>query len=183
MKYLGYYWQGFKNAIACFVGILLGILLCALFDSCASSKHAKTDTVQIDSTRVEVRTETVYVPDTVFINIPPQSAERRTADSTSHLETDYAVSDAKINSDGTLSHSLENKPQDKPVAFQKPVERKDSTVYRDRIKTETVTETVEVERQLSWWEQTRIFGFYAALILIAYTYRKKIFKLIVRVFA
>jgi len=175
MKYFGCFWDGFKNAIACILGFALGILFCALLGSCASSKHAKAELVQIDSTSVEVRVETVYVPDTVYIEIPAQTAERTTTDSTSHLETDYAESDARINPDGTLYHSLANKPQDKPVEFQKPVVTKDSV--RTEIKWRTRTVTKEVERKKTWWEQTKSYGFYVMVLFLLWSYRKEVISL------
>lgn len=54
--------------------------------------------------------------DTLHISLPEQRAERHTADSTSHLETDAAVSDAAIMPDGSLFHTLAQKPTPIPVA-------------------------------------------------------------------
>lgn len=54
--------------------------------------------------------------DTLLVRLPEQRAERHTADSASHLETDAAVSDAAILPDGSLFHSLEQKPKPIPVA-------------------------------------------------------------------
>ena len=54
--------------------------------------------------------------DTLHVSLPEQRAERHTPDSTSHLETDAAVSDAAILPDGSLYHSLSNKPTPIPVA-------------------------------------------------------------------
>lgn len=54
--------------------------------------------------------------DTLHVSFPEQRAERHTPDSTSHLETDAAVSDAAILPDGSLFHSLEQKPTPIPVA-------------------------------------------------------------------
>lgn len=161
-----------------FLFVFLFVFAC--FCSCASHKKAVNETThQQDSVDVKVRIETVYVPDTVFVEIPAQKAERTTADSTSHLENDYAVSDARINEDGTLSHSLETKPQQKPVEFQKPVERRDSTVYRYRnifktkTITKTITKTVEVKRDYTWWDRTRFYLAYTLLICISLWILKK----------
>lgn len=156
-----------------------------LLMGCCPCRHLtkESNTLERDSTKIEVKVETVYVPDTVIVEIPAQTAERTTADSISHLETDYATSDARINPDGSLFHSLANKPQQKPVEFQKPVEQRDSIVYRDRVKTETITETVEVERDLSWWEKTRIYGFYALLLWLLINYRRPLFSLARRIFS
>lgn len=54
--------------------------------------------------------------DTLHVSLPEQRAERHTADSTSHLETDAAISDAAILPDGSLCHSLTTKPTPIPVA-------------------------------------------------------------------
>ena len=156
------------------------LIVCIFFCSCASRKSLVSDNVRQDSVDVNVRTEIIYVPDTIYIEIPAQKAERTTKDSTSHLENDFAKSDARINPDGTLSHSLETKPQQKPVEFQKPVERKDSIVYR--VRKEKVVETVEVERKPSWWEETRKYGFYILLLLTLWRYRKKIWIVITAIF-
>lgn len=54
--------------------------------------------------------------DTLHVRLPEQRVERHTADSISHLETDAAISDAAILPDGSLFHSLEQKPTPIPVA-------------------------------------------------------------------
>lgn len=150
--------------------------------SCRSSKSLITQTQEYkgDSVRVEYREHTVFVPDTVFIEIPAQKAERTTKDSISHLENDYASSDAQVNSDGTLTHTLNSKPQVKPVPKKRPVEYRDSIVYKERINNKNNTVTEYVEHKRSWWEQTQIYGFWAAIIIVAIAYRKKIFQAVVR---
>lgn len=161
------------------VVILLFALL--LLGACSTTRKLSSQaTNERDSIRIEYRERIVSVPDTVFVEIPAQTAERTTLDSTSHLENDYAESDARINPDGTLFHSLDTKPQMKPVPTEKQIEYRDSIVYRDRIKTETVTETKYVERSLSWWERTQIYGFWLALIIIAILCRKSLVSLVKR---
>ena len=116
-------------------------------------------------------------------HLPHETVQSKdSTDSTSHLENDYATSDARINKDGSLYHDLKTKPQDKPVEFDKPVETRDSVIYRtqyiDRV------QTVEVERELSWWQKTQMYGFWVALAAIAVICRKKIFsvlKLLIRI--
>lgn len=146
------------------VGALICATLILMLSSCCCKKViAETNTVLQDSERTEVQIVTVYVPDTVYVDIPDQKAERTTADSVSHLETDYAKSDARINPDGTLSHSLENIPQSKPVEFQKPIEKKDSIVYRYKYRDKEVVK----EKELSKWERTKIdYGGKAIVILL-----------------
>jgi len=164
------------------------VLTAVLLTACASSRKAATSTstdssVQgRDSVRIEYRERTVLVPDTVFIEIPAQTAERTTPDSLSHLENDFAESNARINQDGTLFHDLKTKPQEKAVPTQKEIQYRDSIVYKDRIVKLRVTETktVEVEKKLSWFQKTQIYGFWALLLLLAIIYRKKLFGAIVR---
>lgn len=159
-----------------YVGLVL------LVTSCASHKNLTTEHNTSDSVRVEVRTETVYVPDTVYVEIPAQTAERTTADSTSHLENDYATSDARINPDGTLYHDLRTKPQKKAVEFQKPVERNDSIIYKTKYETLIEKQEVKVERDYTWWDKTRFYIAYALLIWLLINYRKKLFSLARRIF-
>lgn len=153
-----------------------------LIGGCSPGKHlTKTQQQQQDSTRVEVRKEIVYVPDTVYLEIPAQTAERTTRDSTSHLENDYATSNARINPDGSLYHDLNTKPQEIPKEVQTPVERNDSIVYKYKYRTVYETVEVEVERELTWWQRTQMYGFWVALIIIAITCRKGIMTIIKRI--
>lgn len=152
------------------------LLLTFIIGGCASSLRLSENIHQQDSVDVRVETRIEYVPDIVFIEIPAQTSERETADSTSHLENDYATSDARINPDGTLYHDLKTKPQKKPVKFEKPVERKDSTIYKT--KTVTETEIVKVPRDLTWWQKTQIYGFWVILFILVIVYRKKILSFV-----
>lgn len=152
------------------------LLLIFLLGGCASSRRLSESVHQQDSVDVRVETRIEYVPDTVLIEIPAQTAERETADSISHLENDYATSDARINPDGSLFHDLKTKPQKKPVNVERPVEYRDRIVY----KTKTVTETkiVKVPRDLTWWQKTQIYGFWVILFILVIVYRKNILSLI-----
>lgn len=131
------------------------IMALALLTGCRTQKPTQTSppVVPIETTTNTkiIHTETI---DTVFIEIPAQSAERTTLDKFSHLETDYAQSDARINEDGTLTHTLANKPQPKPV----PVKNSNDTIHLDRNVEIPIPVEVpkEVERQLTGWEKTRL---------------------------
>lgn len=158
--------------------LLTAALTCA---GCASSRKAGTNELhKSDSIRTEVRHETTYVPDTFYIEIPAQSAERTTCDSTSLLENDYAISLARINTDGTLFHTLQAKPQRKPVEVQVPVERHDSIVYADRYREVPVT----VEKKPSRMESIKQKAFWpmllALLLAFIYIFRKPIGALLKR---
>lgn len=151
------------------------LLIVLLLTACGTSRNL-TNTKQ-DSTRVEVREVVKFIHDTMFVEIPAQIAERTTRDTTSHLENDYATSDARVNSDGTLYHNLKTKPQKKPVPVETPVIRKDSIVYRDR----AVKEFFPVERELTWWQKTQMKGFWIVMtIFVVYVFRKPLLNLIRR---
>lgn len=179
----------FRDHISMYV--LSAVLLSMLFivsGCCTQRRVVEQNTTVIqqkDSANTEVRVEKVieYLTDTVYIKIPAQIAERTTQDSTSHLENDYATSDARINQDGTLYHDLKTKPQEIASEFQKPVERNDSirTGYKTKTEYITLIDKKEVEKELTWWQHTCIKWFTWCLILliiaIGYILRKPILKI------
>lgn len=144
---------------------------------CRTQRYMPVTQQLRDSVRTEVRTETVYVKDTAYIEIPQQTAESIVPDTLkSSLENDFATSDAWVTPDGMLHHTLETKPQEMPFEYDKQVERKDSTTHKTG--TNTIVETKYVEKELTWWQQTEIYGFrvLAALLAIGFVwkYRKAI---------
>lgn len=152
------------------ITIIAAFLLC----SCGAGKHLPAQTEHRDSVRVEVREVTRYIRDTVFLTVPSQSVENTTRDTSSHLETDYAESDARIYPDGTLHHTLRNKPQEKPVPVDVPTMQKDSIVYNDRY----VYETVEVTRDLTGWQKWQMWSFWILLSgLLIFILRKPLLAL------
>jgi hypothetical protein len=153
---------------------VLFIIILAVMTACCPCRHLTISTR--DSVRVETVVRTERVPDTVFIEVPMERERQTVRDTTSHLETSFAVSDARIDPDGALFHSLENKPQNRPVPIEKEVIYRDSIVYQDR----TNTEIVEVERKLTWWQQTKMCGFWVLLAVVIFIGRKNILSLIRR---
>ena len=102
-----------------------------------------------DSTKVEVRTETVAGHDTSYVELPVIVEKVATLDTASVLENKYAKSAALV-SGGVLTHSLETKPVREPVKVEKQIVYRDILVYRDRVQ----TLTVEVEKKLTGWQQS-----------------------------
>ena len=82
---------------------LLLILIFAVVTACCPCRHLTTLTA--DSVRVETIVRTEYIPDTVLVEVPVESERQTVRDTTSHLETSFATSDARINADGSLSHT------------------------------------------------------------------------------
>lgn len=129
-------------------------LLCA---GCAA-KRVATNNIQQDSVSVAVREVVEYIVDTVEVGIPLISESVTTRDTTSFLENDYAFSSA-ILSEGLLSHTLATKPQLRKVQIKTPRLRRDS-VIREYI---CRTVEVEVERDLTFFQQLQMRGFWVLL--------------------
>ena len=150
---------------------LLLIFILAVFSACCPCRHLTTSTA--DSIRVETVVRYERILDTVYMDVPVEIVRETVRDTTSHLETSFASSDARINPDGSLYHSLENKPQKRPAPVEKDIVYRDSIVYRDRVN----TEFVEVERKLTWWQQTQMRGFWLLLVVVILVFRKNLVTL------
>ena len=106
--------------------------------SCAAPRVIEQ--TQRDSLYVEYRERIVH--DTVMYEPPQESTYIQTKDTTSHLETSLAESDASI-VDGILYHSLRNKPQKIPVPVVVTVH--DATIAQSSV----LTKIVEVPAKLT----------------------------------
>ena len=115
----------------------------------------------VDSTKVEVHTETVIQHDTAYVELPVIVEKVATLDTTSTLENTYARSEATVTA-GILRHSLETKPVSIPVKVETKTVYRDSLVFRDRIQ----TRTVEMEKKLTGWQQAKMKVGGVCLILI-----------------
>jgi len=143
---------------------VLPLLLLLAASACSTVRQLPSVT---DSTKVEVRIVEKIVKDTAWVELPVIKEKVVTLDTASVLENKYAKSEASV-SGGVLTHSLSTKPVREPVAVEYKEVVRDSIVYRDRIE----TQTVEVERKLTWWQKTKMNLGYVTLIelLLAITY-------------
>lgn len=152
-----------KELIKGVVGGLVFLLVLCLA-SCSPRVITETKTV------IEYRDR--IVTDTAVVEIPVEVEKIVTRDTTSHLENTYAKSDAMV-SEGFLHHSLESIPQYIKVPVEVHVT---DTLYKEA---EIRTETVEVEKPLSWWQMFRMDAFWwllgAVVLLLLWTFRKLIF--------
>ena len=145
--------------------IFLVALLCV---ACASARQV----TPLENTHVEVRTETVFQKDTVYLELPLLVEKVQTLDTMSVLENRYAKSEAIV-ADGVLVHSLATKPVKEPIEVETKVVYRDSLVYVDKI----VKETVEVAKPLSGPNRFFLaFGKWAFVILLGIGFWK-LFKL------
>ena len=153
----------------CFVALLFVLLLMCV-TGCKTYKVAEsTDTK--DSVTTEIVEKIIKDTVKVVIEIPAETKERETRDSTSFLETSFAKSTAKLTWQGDvpfLFHSLENKPQQ----IEKPVEVETKEKIKTVYKTRYVSKTKTVEKRLTAWQQTKqnyggwAMGILAALVVI-----------------
>lgn len=156
----------FKACWWSLLGMIATIIAAAVFSGCKSKAVLEKETK--DSVRVEYREKVVKVPVTVYVEVPVEVKEKFSNDSTSHLETSFAVSDAAmvwIDGVAFLRHSLENKAQ--------KIEKKDSVQvvekykYITQTKYNTVNKTKLVEKKLSWWQETLMTMGWLALAVVA----------------
>lgn len=131
-----------------------------LFSSCRTGRQVVVVEAR-DSVRVEERVREIKVADTLFVEVPMQKESTTVRDSMSHLENDYAISDARIMIDGSLYHSLETKPRIDTLTQELYVQVRDTTIYREKV----IPQIVTVEKGLSDWQKIQIRGFWIFLIL------------------
>lgn len=156
--------------------LVMLITALSLMGGCRTIKtDEKTDIV--DSIHTEYIEKIVEVPVYIEVEVPAESKQRETPDSTSFLETSFATSWARLTwVDGTpwLYHSLENKPQTIGKETKVPVKERYKIIYRTRY----VTRTKYTVQQLTWWQQMKVdFAEYVlgliVLILVIVFIRKK----------
>lgn len=161
----------------CFT-VMLAVIIAVVMMLCCSCR-SKQEVVR-EVTVIETHDSIHYVHDTLYFDVPVQTAQVVTHDSVSVLENDYAVSEVQLNKDGTLSHKLNTKPQSVPVPFEKPVETKTQTIYKDR----EVKIPVPVEKELSAWQKFRLQSFWVlvavALAALGFIFRKPLYALVRR---
>lgn len=163
-----------REVIKIFALSLFPCVLCA----CGASRHIAPTYTETKS--VEVREKTVFVPDTVYIEIPSQTSEKIVRDTISCLSNDYANSTAKVFADGSLYHDLQTKPQRRSVPTQRQIEYRDSVVYLDKL----IEVPKLIPRDLTKWQKMQISGFRIllpiVLLLLAWIFRKPVLALVRR---
>lgn len=145
-------------AVTIFVFIAIVLLL---FSSCRTGKIVVVEGK--DSIRIEERVREIKVTDTLFVAVPMQKESTTVRDSMSHLENDYAISDARIMIDGSLYHSLETKPRIDTIPKELSVQAKDSIIYREKV----IPKIYPVEKELNWFVRMRIWLGNVMLVLIS----------------
>ncbi len=168
--------------------IIVVSLAALMLAGCHSSKQMLPSTPVIVNNTDSVRTEyieTVRI-DTVKVEVPVpmESAKQVVPDSTSHLETSLAESDAWINPDGTLGHSIKNKEQNLKSEVLVPVKDTQTNNTEASVREVPVPypESVYIERDFTKWESFRLEAFWylvgAVLISLGWILRKPLITVI-----
>ena len=143
-------------------------LILSLLVSCKTVKKSISEKENTsESVRIEYREKIVKVPVTVFVEVPVENVSTVTKDSTSHLETSFAVSDASmVWIDGVpfLRHDLKNKAQKIEKTDTANVVEKEKVVWKTRRVTYTKTEIRE--KVLPLWQKVLMWSGTLFYILI-----------------
>lgn len=137
------------------------IMLILLSSSCCPCRHIQTATSTSDSVRVEVRDSIVEKIDTAYVKIPVEVVRNVTRDTFSRVETSYAVSTARVDTNGFLWHDIATKDIPVQVLTVTRTEWRDSIIYRDKVK--EVREVVQVKAEPTKWQKFQQRGFWVLL--------------------
>lgn len=133
--------------------------------SCGTVRTISENTDTSDTTTVSVSVKEIYVEDTAYVEMPPVFIEKEVKDTISRIERENVSTVAKVGKDGTLYHSLEIKQTTVPIPFLKPVIKRDSATTTRNV--QKLTQVVKVPRDLTWFQQTQMYGFWILLAFIA----------------
>ena len=128
--------------------------------------------------------------DTVIVEVPlpAESVSQVVRDSTSHVETSLAESDAWINDDGSLGHSIKNKPQNLKADVPVPVKDTQTNNTASSVKEIPVPypEPVYIEKNLTTWESVKMESFWYLIVMVimalGWIFRKPIVSVIRNLF-
>ena len=151
----------FIDALLICLGFVVVMVVLVLLSGCCHQRPAPIEAKR-DSTAIHIQYRLEWRKSLVDFTIPDIRSEVTTQDTTSFLENDFSESTASV-SGGILTHSLNTKPRKMQVEADVPYERKDSTIYIYQ----DVVKIKEVEKPLTWWQETQIKGFWLMLIAIA----------------
>ncbi len=135
-----------------------------------------------DSVRIETIVKTIYTPVDVAVDLPQQSETKVTQSDSSHVETDLAESDAWINVDGSLGHSIKNKPGqlNTEVFVPQTTQENNKEVIKEKEVPVPQPYPVEVEREFTVMEQIKLAAFWylvgAVIVSIGLLFHRPLLK-------
>ena len=163
----------------CFSVLVFSLPCCSLL----RKSLEKTVVVTVTETKDSIIIRDRIIHDTARVEIPVITEKNVTKDDSSHLENQYAVSDAVVK-DGLLFHTLRTKPQTIAAPLEIHVADTSTTheTYERRDSTATRTEIKEVEKPLSRWKSFKLGAFWWLILticgLLGWIFRKPLLNLI-----
>ncbi len=145
--------------------IFASVVCVCLAWGCCPGRRGLSPAVS-DSLRVECEVRYVErLRDTVvYVEVPAESREVRVQADSSFLETSLARSAARVGADGTLSHTLEHKPQRQPVGVTVRERSERERLASGQVQVRRVEVPVKVP--LAWWQKTLMGCGAAALAFV-----------------
>jgi len=136
------------------------LLLCLILSGCRSSREiGGRSHQQTDSIRTEIRWRYIHIHDTVPVYIPVEK-QASVGEDSSHLETEFASSDAFVDSLGRLHHSLKNKARRINVPVEGGAFVTDTSRYESHAKADSIPiplpYPIYVERELTEWQEFQL---------------------------
>lgn len=117
-----------------------------------------------ENTRVEVRTETVFQKDTIYLELPSLLKKFRPLTPAPYWRTSTPNPRLAYQME-SFAHSLATKPVNEPVLIDKQTVYRDSLVFVDKI----ITNTVEVEKPIPSGDRFFLgFGKWVFVILLGF---------------
>lgn len=167
--------QNNMKAKRVFLAAIVAVVLLLSFGGCCPCRHLQTATSTTDSVRVEVRDSIIERIDTTYITLPVEAVRNVTRDTFSRVETAYAVSTARIDTNGFLWHEIATKDTPVQVLTKTITEHRDSIIYRDKVR--EVSDVVQVKSPPTKWQKLQQRGFWilsaiCALLAVAVVARK-----------
>ena len=153
------------------------VLMCSACVSCGLFKHTPVIEYR-DSVRVEYRDRLIYRDSLIYVALPSEASSAHLFPTEhSHLETSLAESNAWVDSTG-FHHDIRNK--DRKWGVTVPVMTRIITDKAREKSAQIITNTVKVEKPLSWWQRLKIGAFPWLLLALLLTNAKTIAKMIVK---
>ena len=131
--------------------LIVYIFLLLMVVSCATTTKTVYVPIQGEN-KIVYRDSTIYLRDTIYVPLPNEEKENSTFRDSSHLETSVAVSDAWVDSDNKLNHTLRNKKTNLTTKRDTVFVIEYVDKYNTEVVIEEVKEVVIYRNTVVYWE-------------------------------
>lgn len=145
--------------------ITCAVLFSLLLMGCTTIKEVPINNVE----KVIYKDSLIYIKDSIYIHLPVEEKTNSTQDS-SHLETSVAISDAWVDNDGNLNHTIKNKNKTIKTPIDTILVTQTKEVLKEKEKPIYYEKTIPLRDSYFWFYW---FYFYGSLFIIIYKIIKK----------